>query len=564
MVSKFSIIISHCLIRYNDFFSAIKYTDLTRENIIGFLNTIETSVTKHSMTKVFFDRLKSYPILQSSLAIGGIIFLAKLLGYFEKVILAYYFGTSYEVDVYYVIIAIILSVFIFFREIIEPGFLNVFMKALNAKDEQGAWDLFNKYCRYILVVTILLCIGAYAFPEKVIDLFAPGFTTERKELAITLIQISFPACVFLSLSALTNITLNGLKSFALPASGELAFKAVILLSLFLLYQHWGIYATIFGVVVGAGAKLLVHCFLLYKYFSIKKVTLNPEYAKETWKLTWPLLIGVAFSQVSSLVDNIFASYLQEGAISALSYSKKIIELPILVFPYILSVVIFPYFSELAIAKNKEKLSQLLSQSLAWITLIFLPLSVFFFSFSNELVEIIFKRGAFDEYSAILTSQPLSIYSIGMVFFAIETILVIFYFANGNTKTPIFIGIICVILNIILTYAFVKTIGYEGIALALVISKSVKVLVLLYLLKNSLIINYRNVNPFFFKTSISCVTLAVIIYLSKYQFQEIFYSSLLGKILFLILIFVVGAFAYGASLFLMRFEGKFLLNKLAMK
>lgn len=510
------------------------------------------------------DKINSYPILKSSIAVGFVIFLAKILGYFEKLILAYYFGTSYELDVYSVIVTVVLSVFILFREIIEPGFLNVFMKAIQGKDEKGAWSLFNKFFRYILIVTIFFTIIVYIFPEKIIDLFAPGFSTEKRELAIKGIQIAFPACVFLSLSALTNITLNGLKEFALPASGELVFKAFILISIFFLYQQWGIYAAVFGILIGAGAKLFVHCIFLYQNFSFRKLSTKPQYIKESWKLTWPLLIGVAFSQVSSLVDNIFASYLQEGAISALSYSKKIIELPILIFPYILSVVIFPYFSELAIAKDQERLSQLLSQSLAWITLIFLPLSVFFFFFSNELVEIIFKRGAFDEYSTMLTSLPLSIYSVGMVFFAVETILVIFYFAHGNTKTPIFTGILCVILNILLTYLFVSQIGYEGIALALVISKAIKVITLLYILKFGLIINYQAVMSFIYKVSTSWGILTITIFITKHHFQEMFYPSLFGKIFFLVSVFILGASVYAVSLFLMRFNRGFLVNKLITK
>ena len=68
-------------------------------------------------------------------------------------------------------------------------------------------------------------------------------------------------------------------------------------------------------------------------------------------------------------------------------------------------------------------------------------------------------------------------------FAIETVLVIAYFSLSDTKTPIFTGIICVIINITITWILLQYAGYLGIAWGLVASKSLKVIVLLYLLRN---------------------------------------------------------------------------------
>lgn len=315
-----------------------------------------------------------------------------------------------------------------------------------------------------------------------VNIFAPGFSGEKLDLSVKLVRIAIPACIFLALSTLTGITLNGLKMFALPASGELVFKALIIGCLVIFYRSYGIMGAAIGIMVGSIGRLLVHFIKLYPNLSFRPVKIGIDNQKKLWLLTWPLLLGVTFSQVSSLIDNVFASYLQEGAIAALSYSKKVIDLPVIIFPSILSIVVFPYFSQLAIEKNDQKLMELLSTSLRWIIIIFLPLSVFFFVFSTPIIEAIFQRGAFDASSTILTAKSLSIYSIGLLFFAIETILVVFYFANADTKTPVFVGMACVVLHILLTYIFIQFIGYIGIALAYVIQKVVKNITLLLLLK----------------------------------------------------------------------------------
>ena len=136
----------------------------------------------------------------------------------------------------------------------------------------------------------------------------------------------------------------------------------------------------------------------------------------------------------------------------------------------------------------EKLKDLLANSLKWIVIVFLPIAAFFFVFSTPLIEIIFERGAFNAASTILTARPLMVYSLGLVFFAIETILVIFYYANADTKTPVFVGMICVVLHIALSLVLIKIMGYIGIALSFVIQKSVKNLVLLYLVRQK--VSYR--------------------------------------------------------------------------
>lgn len=512
------------------------------------------------MIKAVFAKLHRNPIVKSSLAIGLITAGAKILGYVEKVILAYYFGTSYEVDVYNVVLTIILSVFLFFRELIEPGFLNTFLKAIGLKDYKGAWRLFNFYFRLILLITILLSLMVYLMPNYAIQLFAPGFHDEKKELANTLIKFAFPASIFLALSALTNITLNGLKKFALPSSGEVVFKVSALICLALLYQTAGIYAAVIGVVLGAILKLLLHLSVLYKELSFKKLSVNSTYLVNSWKLSWPLLAGVIFSQVTGLVDSIFASYQQEGAISALNYSKKLVDLPVLIFPYILSVVIFPYFSELSLEKEKEKLSQLLAQSLSWITLFFLPLALFFNLFSYQIVEIVFQRGAFDGYSTLLTAKPLAFYAMGMLFFAIETVLVIFYFANSNTKTPVIIGILCVMENILLTFAFVNLFGYAGIALALVVSKATKTIVLLLLLKKQVLINFKAVAAFIYKVVIA----GGITGLALFTYQAIFQTSLksiVHKAGFLSAAFLLGTLVYVLVLLLLKIRRNLVANNL---
>ena len=434
------------------------------------------------MLRKFIRLLKENAIIKASLLLSLITCLVKIAGYVEKMLLAYYWGTSSKADAYNAIFALIFSIFVFFREIVEPGFLNNFLKVKHNTGEKESWNVFFTVFWCIFPAGLIVSLCLFLFPEAITRITLPGFSNERFVLAAKLLQIASPACIFLILSTLTYIALNAYKRFTIAAAGDFAFKFFIILCIAILARRFGIHAAIYGLVIGAVVKLAIHVTALWKDISWSNTGLKKTHLNNIWILTWPLLIGIIFSQISNLVDNVFASYLQEGSISALSYSKKIVEFPIVIFPYALSVVVFPYFSELHIEKDMVRLRQLLRKTLKWIAIVFIPLALCLFFFSDIITRLVFQRGAFDAQSTILTAGSLAVYAIGMPAFAIETVLVIFYFSVADTKTPIFIGILCVIINIIITWALVQPFAHLGIAWGLVISKTLKVVILLYLLK----------------------------------------------------------------------------------
>lgn len=408
--------------------------------------------------------------------------LAKGMGYAEKLILAYYYGTSVETDVYLVVLGIVMSTFLLVRELVEPGYLPVFQAALKGDDPQKAWRLFNDVARLILLGTVLLVVAGVFNPGPVVRLFAPGFEAPAQALAERLFQLSYPAAIFWSLSALTYITLNGLKRFFLPALGDIAMKLGAILTIALAQPYWGVNAMGVAILIGAMARLGVHLFALSSKINVARTSFRSPEMRQMGLLTLPILAGVLFSQASTLIDNSFASLFTEGAVAALSYAKKVVELPILVLPYALSIVIFPYFSSLHAAQKHGQQQRLLGETLYWIFLFFLPLAILFGLFAGPLVQLVFERGAFDASSTALTRAPLLVYAFGMPALAVETILVLYYFSVKDTRTPILVGISMVILNILLAWLTMDWLGYVAIAGALVVSKSLKNLILLLLLR----------------------------------------------------------------------------------
>jgi putative peptidoglycan lipid II flippase len=505
--------------------------------------------------------MKKESILRSTLALIIITGLAKVLGYAEKVVLAYYYGTGIEVDVFVLIISIVLSVFVFFRELVEPGFLTMFLK-IKQEDEKAAWNFFNWFLKILLIPVVLFFLIGALFPERIIEIFAPGFSPEKTDLAIRLIKLAWPAVIFLCVSNLTYITLNSQKKFILAGLSDIVFKGVIIAFLIILYPEFGIAGAALGILFASIFKLLTQLTGLRKNIQLRKTSYDRSHFKDLFRLTWPLLLGLVFSQANILIDNLFASYMKDGTIAALSYAKKVVEMPVVIFPYMLSIVIFPYFAELAIQKDILKLKQLFYNSMGWITFFFLPLSIFFFAFSNQIVSILLERGAFDAYSTALTAKPLAIYSIGMLTFAIETILVIVFFSISDTKTPILVGIVCVIINVIITLLLLPVMGYLAIAAASVISKTLKLIILFYFLNRKMAFEYGKILSFIWKIATSAMIL--IVYLLVCNYFNFAHSGILsGKKTYLVFCFFTGSLVYVLMCYMLKMK-IFLKDSLTLK
>jgi peptidoglycan biosynthesis protein MviN/MurJ (putative lipid II flippase) len=164
-------------------------------------------------------------------------------------------------------------------------------------------------------------------------------------------------------------------------------------------------------------------------------------------------------------------------------------------------------------------------------------------FSRPIIEIIFQRGAFDVNSTIQTAKPFLVYSIGLVFFAIETILVIFYYSLADTKTPVFVGMICVVINILLTWLLVNIIGYIGIALAYILQKILKNIILLLLLKHKIRFDMLKVWRFLLRLIVPILGILIVFVFMSNLFVHISAEKVFIKLIILTGIFCVCTTGY---------------------
>jgi murein biosynthesis integral membrane protein MurJ len=420
-------------------------------------------------------------IVQATAVVSGITLVVKGLGFVEKLLLAYFFGTGFQLDAYLVAFSLPFSAYIVLREVVKPAFLPTFLR-IRQESEEGAWRLFNGVGTLLLGLLSAATVAAVVLAAQLVSLAAPGFSGAQRTLAVHLTQLVMPALVLLGMSTLTTSVLHSEKRFIRPALGDAAFRAGPLV---LLLATGGVWGMALGVSLGALSKLLVEAFGLKEYLRRVRLALDLAFepVRAVGRLAAPLLAALFLSLfIVPLVENSFASRAGVGGVSALAYARKVVETLATILPYTLGLVLLPFSAEMAARQDEEALSRTLGGAVRALTLLFVPVTLGLAVLREPFVQLLFERGAFTAASTQLTAGPLLFYAFALLPFALEVVVVQFFFAVRDTLTPVLTDVAAFVLNVALIPFLMAAFGLGGIALAAAIAKALKVLLLLMLFR----------------------------------------------------------------------------------
>lgn len=466
-------------------------------------------------------------MLRQGISVGVITFISRISGFFRAFLVAYYFGSSAMTDAFYSAF----KISNFFRQLLGEGALgNSFIPLYNEKlEEEGEkeskqfiFSVLNILFLFSTIVTILMIV----FSDGIIDAIVGGFPQETKILASKLLKIMSIYFIFISLSGMVGAILNNFKQFAIPASTSIFFNLAIIVASILLGKEYGIYALAYGVVIGGILQLLVvlpSFFKIVKSYSFK-INLKDPYLKKLLFLICPMLFGIVARQLNTIVDQMFASHLDTGAVTALENATRLYLLPVGVFGVSMTTVIFPSLAQ-AVAKNKlDTAKQYIVKGLNILLFLVIPSIAVLTIFSKDVVRLTLSYGKFGEEAVKVTADALLYYSLGLYFYTGIFLITRAFYSMKDSKNPVKYSMISIAINIALNFVLVKPLGYKGLALSSSIASGVNFLCLLYIFRrNYLYFSLKKTTLFLLKT-IVITALAVII---SYKLN----SSLIKLIIF---------------------------------
>ncbi len=415
---------------------------------------------------------------------------SRVLGAVLLMVVAHQFGASQVYDAF--IIAFTIPNLL--RDLLAEGamtaaFVPVFTEYLTIRTKEETWRLVSSVFNLLLIITSVITLIGLLFAPIAVNLIAPGFTgKEIFELTVKLTRMLFPFIIFMSLSALAMGILNAMGHFTSPALAPAMVNVCAISSLFLLsplFPHQPIIGLALGTLIGGSAQFLIQIPQLLKegvkWRGILRV--RSEGVRRIIALMIPRAIGSAITQINTAVGRMLASLLVPGSISALYYAHILVQLPVSLFGVAVATVLFPTFSKYVVTNERDHLKETFSWGIRQILFLTIPASVGLIVLGKPIIEVLYERGEFDHSATDATYIALVFYAIGLIAYAILKLLVTLFYALHDTKTPVKVGVISMIVNIVLSLLLMGPLIHGGLALATSISAYLNMGILLYYIKN---------------------------------------------------------------------------------
>lgn len=410
---------------------------------------------------------KGLHLARAAMGVALIGVVSKLLGFLREVTLARHFGATAATDAYLVALVIPLIVVGALINAVTVTFIPIFAEYEATRGEAAALRLVNNTLNLLLLLSLLLGGFWYLLAPQVVGVLAPGFHGSQATLTIHLTRLMLPAVLAMAAVGLATAVLQSRQHFWVPAATGLPYNFILIAAIIFLAKYFGIAGVAVGTALAIFSQALMQIPSLYRAgFRYQPVLdLREEGLRKMGVLIWPVLIGVAATQLSVIVDRWLASTLPEGSISALNYSFKLVTLPLGLIVSAVTSVTYPLFSQMAATDRQRALGESYLKTAKILILFFVPLTAGMIVLREPFVKAAFQRGAFDAGDTAATAVALLFYSLGLVAYSLNDLSARVFFAVQDTRTPVVVSVMVVGLNVALNLVLVKPMAHGGLALA---------------------------------------------------------------------------------------------------
>lgn len=416
-------------------------------------------------------------LLRALATVSSMTLLSRILGFVRDFVVARTFGAGLATDAFFVAFKLPNLLRRMFAEgAFSQAFVPILGEYKNQRGERETLLLIDHVTSILaLVLFAVTAIGVAAAP-LLVWISAPGFAADagKFELTIQLTRITFPYIFFMSLVALAGGILNTMSRFALPAFTPVLLNVVfIVMALFAApYFDPPVLALAWAVFLGGVVQLAVQIPALRRVAMLPRPSLN-------WRAAWqdpgvrriltlmgPAVLGVSVSQISLLINTIFASFLKTGSVSWLYYADRLMEFPSGMLGAALGTILLPSLSRYHASANHREYSNLLDWGLRLTLLLAAPAALALAVLAVPLIATLFHHGAFTGDDVFQTRQALVAYSIGLVGLILVKVLAPGFYARQNVRTPVKIGLITLVATQAMNLAFIGWLQHAGLALSI--------------------------------------------------------------------------------------------------
>ena len=472
---------------------------------------------------------EKHHIIKSSAGLGFLTLISRILGLIRDMTWAAFLGTKLAGDAF----VIAFTIPNLFRALLGEGALNgafvpIFTKELTKKGKKEAFHIAN-----LTATALFLILAGIIFIVLIILFILEKFYADNMTaiLTIELTKIMIPYVGYVCLTGLMMGMLNSLRQFIIPGLSPIILNLVFIISIFTFIPVLFGSTTIekaFGlsvsVIVAGTAQFFLQFFTLKKYdFTLKPAFgFNNPAVKKIFLLALPIILAHSITQITFLIGRLLCMALGEGAASYLYYSTRLVSLPFGIFSVSIATVMLPLMSKYNALKKFEDTKKTFINALRIILFISIPATVGLLILGDSIIQLLFERKEFTPLSTLETYYTLIFLSLGLSSICAVKIVITAYHSLQDTKTPVKIGLISLVINIILNLILMWPLKQGGLALASSISSLFYFTALLKLFEKKLgKLNYASIFEAVKLSLLFALIMGLVCYLIKIQLMNFF-------------------------------------------
>ncbi|MGK2946864.1 MAG: murein biosynthesis integral membrane protein MurJ [Candidatus Malihini olakiniferum] len=497
-------------------------------------------------------------LLKSLTAVSLMTILSRILGFIRDTIVAQVFGAGMATDAFFVAFKLpnLLR-----RVFAEGAFSQAFVPILAEYKSQQGDEVKRTFLAYvsgmlIVVLMLVIVIGIIAAPW-VIRVTAPGFATTPNRFALTsaILRITFPYILLISLTSIVGSVLNIWNRFSVPAFTPTFLNiSMIGFALFATpYFNPPVLALAWAVLAGGVLQLVYQLPHLNKIgmLVLPRFKWRHPGVRRVIKLIVPSILGVSVSQISLIINTIFASFLNEGAVSWMYYADRLMEFPSGVLGVALGTILLPSLAKSVASGDQEAYSHLMDWGLRLCFMLALPSAVALSILSKPLIVALFQYGKFSSLDTLMTQRALISYAIGLMGLIVVKVLIPGFYSRQDIKTPVRIALVTLALTQVMNLIFIGPLQHAGLALSIGLASCINAGLLYWQLrKQQLFQPCPGWSSFLIKLIIAVLTMSVVLALLLWWMPIRDIGGMTIRISRLMTVVIAGGGSYFAMLVLL--------------
>jgi len=500
-------------------------------------------------------------LIRSLATVSSLTMVSRVLGYVRDFFIARVFGAGLATDAFFVAFRIPNLLRRLFAEgAFSQAFVPILAEVRNRQSPHEARALVDCVSTVLFLILLITAALGIALAPLVVTITAPGFAAEpgKFELTVALLRITFPYILFISLVALAAGILNTWSRFAVPAiTPALLNVSFIVAAAFFADRFDPPVLVLAWAVFGGGVlQLILQIPFLVRIGMLPRWRLNLRHpgVARVLKLMAPAVFGVSVTQVSLLINTIFASFLVTGSVSWLYYADRLMEFPAGVLGAALGTILLPSLSKQHASGAPAEYSRLLDWGLRVSLLLAVPAAAALAVLALPLIATLFHYGRFGDADAWMTCEALVAYSIGLVGLILVKILAPGFYARQIVATPVKVGLATLAATQLMNLAFIGPLRHAGLALAIGLGACLNALMLFLLLRKQ---NIYAPQPgwlsFTLKIALAVTAMAAALWFAMGPAQTWLQAGWQWKTGMLAALVLLGVTVYGACLYALGFR-----------